>query len=258
MSLPRFFLPDQVVGEETEPVFALALAADDVKHAHVLRLTAGEHLAVVDAQSDYFECEIVDPDALTVRICGHACKPRPRPFIRLFQGLAKGDKLDDVFRHATELGVAEFVPLICARSVVKLDAKRTAKRLARWEAIVKSAAMQSGQPAIPQVCAPVSVAQVARLCSADTATLVCWEEERSCDVRTALEGALAETETDAKHARVSVVVGPEGGLAEEEVEAFRQAAPRARSITLGTNILRTETAGLVAPALVLYELGELR
>ena len=258
MSLPRFFLPEQVLARETEPVFALALAPDDAKHARVLRLQAGEHIAVVDAAADYFECEIADPDALTVRICGHSQAPRPRPYVRLFQGLAKGDKLDEVFRHATELGVSEFVPLVCVRSVVKLDAKRAEKRLARWEAIVKSAAMQSGQPRIPQVASPATVAEAARRCADDTATLVCWEEERATDLHEALSAALAEAGCAPQAARVSIVVGPEGGLTEGEVRTFAEAAPRARSITLGTSILRTETAGLVAPALALYELGELR
>lgn len=258
MSLPRFFLPEQVLACQTNDVFALALAPDDVKHARVLRLATGEHIAVVDAQSDYFECEIVDPETMTVRMCGHAEKPRQRPYVRLFQGLAKGDKLDEVFRHATELGVSEFVPLICTRSVVKLDPKRTAKRRARWEAIVKSAAMQSGQPRIPRVSDPLNASRAAQLCTEDTATLVCWEEERSCDLHTALTEALAASACAPARARVSLVVGPEGGLSEDEVALFEGAAPHARSITLGTSILRTETAGVVAPALALYELGELR
>ena len=125
MSLPRFFLENQVLAAETEAVFPLRLAADDVKHAKVLRLTAGEHIAVIDGASDYFECEIIDiSNGLPlVSIARHEEAPAEGPQVILLQGLAKGDKMETVIRHATEVGVAAFVPLTCRRSVVKLDGK---------------------------------------------------------------------------------------------------------------------------------------
>ena len=125
MSLPRFFLENQVLAAETEAVFPLRLALDDAKHARVLRLAAGEHIAVIDADQDYFECEIVDfADELPlVSIARHEDASEAGPQVILLQGLAKGDKMETVIRHATEVGVAAFVPLACARSIVKLDGK---------------------------------------------------------------------------------------------------------------------------------------
>lgn len=229
MSLPRFFLENQVLAAETEAVFPLRLEADDAKHARVLRLAAGEHIAVIDADQDYFECEIVDfADELPlVSIARHEDASEAGPQVILLQGLAKGDKMETVIRHATEVGVAAFVPLACTRSIVKLDAKKAAAKTERWRAIAKSAAV-----------------------------LVCWEEApETASLREAVHDALLATCTPVADARIAVVVGPEGGLAEEEVQLLLGCNGRARLVTLGPSILRTETAGIVAPALALYELG---
>lgn len=258
MSLPRFFLENQVLAAETEAVFPLRLEADDAKHARVLRLAAGEHIAVIDAGQDYFECEIVDfADELPlVSIARHEDASEAGPQVILLQGLAKGDKMETVIRHATEVGVAAFVPLACARSIVKLDAKKAAAKTERWRAIAKSAAMQSGQARVPEVVEPVSVREAAAMLGQATAVLVCWEEApETASLSEAVHDALLATCTPAADARIAVVVGPEGGLAEEEVRCFLGCNARARLVTLGPSILRTETAGIVAPALVLYELG---
>lgn len=257
MSLPHFFLEGQVVSNEAEAVFPLRLSADDLKHARVLRLSAGEHVAVVDAASDYFECEVVScgPDGVTARIAAKLDAPE-RPSVVLLQGIAKGEKMDQVVRHATELGVSAIVPLACERSIVKLDAKKAASRTARWRAIAKSAAMQAGLTAIPEVSEPKAVREAAEALAGATAVLVFWEEAPlSAKIAPALASALAACScADPADARVAVVVGPEGGLSAAEVAAFEASNERTSAVTLGPSILRTETAGIVAPALVLYEL----
>ena len=177
MSLPRFFLENQVIADEPQEVFPLRLARDDAKHAKVLRLAPGEHIAVIDAAQDYFECEIAsfDDDFPLVRITRHGDATDDGPLVMLVQGLAKGEKMDSVIRHATELGVAAFIPLTCERSIVKLDAKKTRTRLDRWCSIAKSAAMQSGQPRIPEVLEPRSAKEAAAELAEATAVLICWE-----------------------------------------------------------------------------------
>lgn len=258
MSLPRFFLDEQVISEEESAEFSLRLAADDVKHAKVLRLKAGEHIAVIDASTDYFECEIVDfSDQLpVVRITRHE-QAAPRPQVFLLQGLAKGEKMDLVMRHATELGVSGIVPLDCSRSVLKLDEKKRGKRIERWQAIAKSAAMQSGQPVVAQVSDVMTVKQAASWLSDFDCVLIAWEEApTSCGMRAALDAGLQGRQGDAAaDARIAVIVGPEGGLSQAEVDLLIGCNPAARLVSLGSSILRTETAGIVAPALVLYELG---
>ncbi|MGN0262260.1 MAG: RsmE family RNA methyltransferase [Eggerthellaceae bacterium] len=259
MSLPRFFLDEQVIAEEVDSEFELRLARDDMKHFKVLRLQPGEHIAVIDAASDYFECQITSVGSeVKVRIAQHEASSGKRPHVMLVQGLCKGDKMDDVIRHATELGVGSFLPLICERSVVKLDAKKTASRMQRWRSIAKSAAMQSGQPAIPQVWEPMKASQATQVLAECGAVLVCWEEERMLNLHDALAQALEDSGIDPQDARIAVVIGPEGGLSEDEVESLRGSNAHSYAITLGKSILRTETAGIVAPALLLYELGGLQ
>ena len=257
MSLHHFFLDDQVLALESEPCFALRLSPDDAKHARVLRLEPGEHLSVVDAAQDYFECEVVSAEGdIVVRISQKLDTPDCGPTVVLAQGLAKGDKMDDIVRHATEVGVSAFIPLVCSRSVVKLDAKKAAAKTKRWQAIAHSAAMQAGRTTVPEVAEPVDIARAANMFSEATAVLVCWEECPSTStIASALASAFEECGVcDARDARIVVVVGPEGGLSASEVEILTSGR-RAWPVTLGPSILRTETAGVVAPALVLYECG---
>ncbi|MDO4291134.1 MAG: 16S rRNA (uracil(1498)-N(3))-methyltransferase [Eggerthellaceae bacterium] len=260
MSLHQFFLDEQVLAAETAEVFPLRLADADAKHARVLRLKAGEHIAVIDAAQDYFECEVASfsDDIPLVKIARHLDAPDEGAQVVLVQGLPKGDKFEDVVRHATEVGVAAFVPMRCARSVVKLDEKRASRKVERWRSIAKSAAMQAGRAYVPEVSEPCGLHEVCDLVSQATAVLVCWEEApQTASMAEAVRSALADTLTPAADARVAVVVGPEGGLTAEEVDALKACNPRASLVSLGPAILRTETAGLIAPALALYELGGL-
>ena len=248
MSFHHFFLDGQIIAEETAQEFPVRLSAEDAKHARVLRLSEGEHISVVDAASDYFELEITSAhDGLVARISQAPAR------IALFQGLAKGDKMDDIIRHATEVGIDEFVPLSSSRCVMKLDAKKAKSKLARWQAIAHSAAMQSGRMVEPRVHEPHTVKQAVQLLREFDCVLVCWEECPSTKtIAAALEQAFGNASVDKP--RIAVVVGPEGGLSADEVEALT-ASENAWPVTLGPSILRTETAGIVAPALVLYACG---
>lgn len=260
MSLHRFFLDEQVLADEQAARFPLQLGADDLRHARALRLQAGEHIAVVDAAMDYFECEVASFDGaeLVVGIAQRGEGAPAGPAVTVAQGLAKGDKMETVIRQGTELGVAAFLPLECARSVVRLDGRKAAAKAERWRAVAKSAAMQSGQMRIPEVAPPMPVAQACDALAKADALLVCWEEApQSASLRAVLAEGLAASGAAPEAARVAVVVGPEGGLAPEEVDRILACNPRARLVSLGRSILRTETAGVVAPALVLYELGQL-
>ena len=260
MSLPHFYLENQVIASEGTEAFPLRLSPDDAKHARALRLAPGEHVAVVDAAQDYFECEVVSfADAVPlVRVACRLDADGLRPSVMLVQGLAKGDKMETVIRHATELGVSAFVPMSCERSIVRLDAKKAAARTQRWRAIAKSAAMQSGQRACPEVGEPMALADVCAFLAHATAVLVCWEEAPlDARIEKALERGLRLDRALPENARIAVVVGPEGGLSRSEADALLACNPRASLVSLGSSILRTETAGIVAPALVLHELGRM-
>lgn len=261
MSLHRFYLDEQELSAEREGAFPLRLSPDDVKHARVLRLKPKEHIAVVDAARDYFECEIVSFDDFqpVVRIAQHgAGSQEEQPVVILAQGLAKADKMETVIRHATELGVHGFIPLECERSIVKLDAKKASAKTNRWQAVAKSAAMQSGQPGIPKVFDPLGIEQASETFKEASAVLVCWEEAPStARFADALPQKGGVGEFRQEKGPIVVVVGPEGGLAEREVKILLASNPHAALVSLGPSILRTETAGIVASALALYELGGL-
>ncbi len=263
MSLPRFFLSDQVLSRETESTFPLDLSSDDMKHARVLRLRAGEHIAVIDAQHDYFECEIVQEphDTLMVRISEKPAVQIREPHIVVVQGLAKGDKMDTVVRHATEVGATSFIPFASDRSVMKLDAKKAASKRARWQSIAKSAAMQAGRSLVPTVEPLADLSDVCEAIRHVDIVLVCWEEaSRDASIGRALARVFQGPKNDLVRngsAKVAIVIGPEGGLSDREVSSLAHACPQTSIVTLGQTILRTETAGIVAPALVRYELDRL-
>jgi 16S rRNA (uracil1498-N3)-methyltransferase len=166
--------------------------------------------------------------------------------LTLVQGLPKADKMDGIIRMATELGVSSIVPVLTERTVVRAVAGREAVRLDRWRRVAREAAKQSGRATVPHVEAMRPLR--AWLDGRDPAgLLVClWEEERA---------RLSERLPGGPVAEVTVVVGPEGGLARSEVEWLRAAG--AMVAGLGPRILRTETAGPVAVALLQARYGDL-
>lgn len=273
MSLPRFFLTEQVLAHETTGVFSLGLTPEDRHHAAVLRLMPGEHIAVIDADQDYFECEItaISRDDVQVRIATHVRSQMLAYEVYLCQALAKSDKLDMVFKHTTELGVRGFIPWQSERSVVKLDDKKAHKRIERFESIVKSAAMQSGQRAIPVIHPLIRGKEIKDALKDFDLIIVCWEEsDQTRRLHDVIQNALGEAglgdgylaSADAheptKTLRVCIVVGPEGGLTSSEISLLQSVSAQVEVISLGEGILRTETAGIVASALTIYELGGLQ
>jgi 16S rRNA (uracil1498-N3)-methyltransferase len=166
--------------------------------------------------------------------------------LTLAQGVPKGDKMDGIIRMATELGVTRVVPLLTARTVVRLEPTRWSSRLGRWQRIAKEAAQQSGRAAVPEIAVPREVSSWAREAGA-TGLLIClWEEER--------EG-LDKRLPAGPCPHVTVVVGPEGGLTADEVRGLADAG--AIVAGLGPRLLRTETAGAVAVALLQSRYGDL-
>lgn len=258
MSLPHFFLPEQIFSNEHDRSFELCLSPDDRKHFNALRVQSGEHIAVIDADANYYECQVesVSRECVLVSVAGHLDATK-RPNITLVQGLAKGDKMDSVFCHATEVGIKAFLPLICSRSIVKLDNKKKLSRLKRWESLVKSAAMQSGQSSVPQVYEPMTLSQAQDIMRGFDLLIVFWEEaSKECRLDHILQDFKSDIDTICD-CSIGVVVGPEGGISQEEIEVMKTYNCNLRIATLGPSILRTETAGLLAPALVMYELERL-
>lgn len=253
MSLHQLFCKNPSIAAETNAPFQLDLDIADLKHVKALRLKVGEHLAVVDASNDYFEVEVIEVrDAeLWVKIAQHLDQVIDPVPVYLVQGLAKGEKMDAVLRQVTELGVAGFVPAAMQRSVVQLDAKKAAKRHERYCAIARSASMQSGRAKLPKVSSMLSLKEIAASWQPTDIVLLFWEEaplERSI---VELFNELPDEQLFESNTTLWIVIGPEGGIAPEEVDLIEQSPAQVHLLSLGPTILRTETAGVVSTALTL-------
>jgi 16S rRNA (uracil1498-N3)-methyltransferase len=239
--LRRFVVPPEAVAGER-----VALRGREARHAAaVLRMRQGDRIIVLDGSGmeRIVELVSVSPQEITGRVVENRRGAPPRTRLILIQGVPKGSKMDGIIRMGTELGVAEFVPVLTVRTVAQ-----SSGRAARWRRIAAAAAKQSGRPDVPAVRDPMPLADALSLLPAGTMLLVLWEEERARTIASALR-------RQPRPRHIALLVGPEGGLDEKEVRA---AAERGGvRVTLGPLVLRTETAGAAALAMTLYEL-ELR
>ena len=214
----------------------------------VLRLRAGEVIAAVDDKGCEYRVELtrVAPRAVQGRVLDrvHAARD-PQTHLSLYQSLLKADKFEWVLQKGTEIGIAEFTPLITSRVVV--DSVSRAKR-ARWERILVEAAEQSGRSKIPTLHAVQVYEEALEDAEARSGlALIPWEEERAGNLRSLL------TKEDGG-SPISLFIGPEGGFAAGEIEIA--VAHRVHPVTLGPRILRAETACLVAAAAIFFARGE--
>ena len=160
--------------------------------------------------------------------------------------MPKADKLEWIIQKCTELGISEIVPVITDRVIVKLDEKSTSKKLERWNKIALEASKQSGRQKVPEVKKPINLKNLVENISKYDILLFPYE----CEKETTLKSALRNLDKKCKN--IAILIGPEGGFSEEEVELFH--FENVKQVTLGPRILRTETAGLVTLAMLLYEL----
>jgi 16S rRNA (uracil1498-N3)-methyltransferase len=237
--MPLHFLVDDASDE------VVVLTGAEAHHAAaVRRVRVGEHVTVGDGRGTWLdgECESVSPREVVVRVTARTVVPAARPRLVLVQALAKGDRDELAVQAATELGVDEIVPWQAARSVSRWDAAKAVKGRARWQTISREAAKQAHRAWIPEVTEPASTPQLVDL--AATSRMIVLEP--TADVR------MSELDLDGD-ADVVLVVGPEGGIAADELASLRAAG--ATLARLGETVLRTSTAGPAALALALARLG---
>lgn len=236
----------------------MVLRGDDVHHMRtVLRMRPGDRLTVCDGARTDHDCRIVAFGAaqVSLEILSRQINQAEPPYTAiLYQGLAKGDKMDAIIQKAVELGAASIVPVICQRCVAMPEPADIARKLLRWNRIAAEAAKQCGRGQIPQVAAPLAFADAVVQASRADLALIPWEQERRLSLRDALAGfaGLDRPSGTAPPIRpsLSFLIGPEGGLTEPEVELAR--ARGIRPVSLGRRILRTETAGPAVLAMLLY------
>ncbi|GAA3132119.1 16S rRNA (uracil(1498)-N(3))-methyltransferase [Planomonospora alba] len=222
------------------------LAGPEGRHAAaVRRLREGERLDLTDGAGTVAECVVLaaGKDSLRVRVLDRHEVPAPRPRLVVVQGLPKGERGELAVEMMTEAGVDVIVPWAALRCVTRWKGDREAKALARWRSTAREAGKQARRFRLPEVAPLATGAEVAALLSAAALGIVLHEEAASPLSALPLPG-----EGD-----IVVVVGPEGGIADEEIDAFRAAG--AVPALLGPTVLRTSTAGVAAAAVLQSRTG---
>lgn len=211
----------------------------------VLRLGAGAPLVVFDGQGSEAGVRLaeVSRKQATVSVEAVWAGRFESPLrVHLGQAISKGDRMDYAIQKAVELGVAEITPLYTRRGDVRLKGEREAKKLAHWQAVAASACEQCGRSTLPPVHSPLSLAE--------------WLDNRVEPLRLMLHPATQSgLETQAAPSSAALLIGPEGGLADDDVAAAE--AAQFAPLTLGPRILRTETAPVAALTLLQYRFGDL-
>jgi 16S rRNA (uracil1498-N3)-methyltransferase len=243
----RFFVrPDDVGTQE------LRLRTEEADHlSRVLRLGPGAQVVVFDGCGREYETvvERLEPTGVVCRILRDVPSPSPPTVsITLGQGLPKAEKFDWVIQKTTELGVSDIVPLITERVIPTFSRTHVARKVDRWQKLAREACKQCGRATVPHLRPPTPLEAFFASWQGVELKLVLWEGEETRLLRSILAAC-------GPAASVAVVVGPEGGLTAQEVargEAYGFVATG-----LGKRILRTETAGVVAVALLQHRFGDL-
>lgn len=238
MTLPVFVAPTEVLHDGAE----VALEGDEGRHAVVVRrIRAGERILLTDGAGTAAEATVLTTTkaALTARLDAVVRHDEPAPRITVVQAIPKGERADLTVEVLTEVGADAIVPWSAARSVGVWRGDRAAKSLARWRTTAREAGKQSRRVRFPEVTDPAATAEVAALLAGADLALVLHESALRplADLPVPQEGT------------VVLVVGPEGGIAEDELAAFAEAG--AHVCRLGDTVLRTSTAGVAAVAAVL-------
>lgn len=233
----------------------------------VLRMQTGEYICLCDGAGTDITGRITElmRDSVIVELIGKVHNSAEPPYIAvLYQALVKGDKMDLIIQKGVELGVSKIVPVACIRSIVKLDAKDSVKKIARWQKIAEEAARQSGRGMVPVIEQPLSYSKALEQAS-EISNLVFlpWEGEKSRSLSSVLDEFASESSTaqvglSAKQPDIPVLsffIGPEGGFDPLEIEMAQAAG--VRTVTLGRRILRTETAGLAVLSMFIYRLEQM-
>ena len=224
------------------------IEGDAANHiTRVLRLQPGDPLIVFDGRGGEYAARIeaIRKDAVVVAVQEHSAATRESPLsLTLAQGVSRGERMDWVVQKATELGVTRIIPVLTERTVVRLDAKQSERKLLHWQGVAVAACEQSGRDRIPDIAAPVGLHDF--LGGIDTG---------ATRLLLSPTGTQRVNELQPPAAGLLVLIGPEGGLAQSEQRAAIQAGFAA--VRMGPRVLRTETAAVAALTLLQHRFGDL-
>lgn len=241
----HFFVNDNQIKESY-----IVIEGTDVNHIkNVLRMKMGEKLLISNGINKDYLCELskISSEEIVATILSVDEEGGELPSkIYLFQGLPKADKMELIIQKAVELGVYEIIPVSMKHSVVKLDEKKQVNKVKRWQAIAESAAKQSKRSVVPNVKHVMSFQEALDYAKDFEYNLIPYElADKMQETKQVIASLKAKTS-------IGVFIGPEGGFDENEIVDARNY--NMKTITLGKRILRTETAGLTALSVIMFQL----
>ena len=258
--MQRYFVsPAQFNGQ------SITITDDDAHHIiRVMRMKEDDQVIVSDNAKRTVIAKIVEFGSHEVKlevVDEHVQTTEPQWQVSIAQALPKGDKMELIVQKCTEIGAVQFVPFESQRVIVQYDHKKEAKRIERWQKIVKEAAEQSHRNKIANVETTKTFKQLLEMFSSYNLVLFCYEEtgkgKEGQAIKDVLQTFKAEIEEQEQSSpiRILVVAGSEGGFTEQEAQLAKDAG--AKLVGLGKRILRAETAGIVALTCIMYESGEM-
>lgn len=243
--MQKFFIKSEQIEENT-----IKIIGTDVNHIiNVLRLKKDDEIQICnEGTSENYIAKITQYDKEKV-ICEVIEKVdkavETNVDITVYQGLPKADKMELIIQKTTEVGVKVIVPVAMERSIVKLNGKDENKKIERWQKIAEVAAKQSKRDIIPKIESVQKIEDVYNKIKEYDLFIVAYEDEKNITLKEILK-----ENSSAKN--IAVLIGPEGGIDLKEIEKLKQNG--ARIVTLGSRILRTETAPIVISSNIIYEL----
>lgn len=250
--MPKFFIKTENLKENEE----IWITGSDINHIkNVLRKKVDDKINICnsDTQKNY-ECVIknIEENKIVCKILDEVKSLAESNInITIFQGLPKSDKMELIIQKTTELGVKTIVPVITKRTVIKLKDKDKQNKVDRWRKIAEVAAKQSGRDIIPTIENIINIADI-KFDEFDK-IFVLYENEEKISIKDEIEQLKNDNKEELN---IGIVIGPEGGFAESEIEQLRL-NQNVSVVTLGKRILRTETVALVVSGILMYELGDL-
>ena len=247
--MSKFFVKSNQIKESKLEIFG-----EDVNHIkNVLRLDIDSEINVCDSDNSInYICKISSISSQKIEctiIKKLESNSESNVELYIFQRLPKADKMELIIQKGTELGVLEFIPVSFKRSIVKLSGKDEIKKIERWNKISEVAAKQCGRDIVPLVRNIENIENISKEIESYDLVLVAFENEKNNYIKNEL---LKLKNTKKDKYKIAVIIGPEGGLEQDEVEILEKQG--AKIVSLGRRILRTETVALQVSSIIMYEL----
>ncbi len=249
--MSRFFVEPENIGEKN----IIIDNKEDLHHMmKVLRLSAGDQIDISDSVEWEYRAELLylDSDSAEAKILDkQKFTAEPTVSVTLFQGIPKQGKMETIVQKCVELGIHDIIPVFMDRTVV-VDKGNFGKKVQRWQKVSDEAVKQCKRGIIPQVFDPMKMPEVLTTFGVFDLVLFPYENEEGTTIKDVLREVAASKEWEEGRHRIAMIIGPEGGFSGEEAELIVEAG--GKSVSLGKTTLRTETAGMAALAMIMYEM----